>query len=162
MGPNTSVNPLRSHPPSFEPAQRPAALDSQSAGQSGRLFRRANIRANQQGGQKFKVTAPAPIRPVVQLSKALEKDAASSTNAQQRPHGESRRVALADEDLRALPESASQDGSQTGDGKREADGEEPKFPELVYNILLVGAAGVGQTSMILYVLIPTASSSRSC
>ena len=47
----------------------------------------------------------------------------------------------------SLPDRGSSERSHPGSDKGEA---EPKFPEQVYNVLLVGAAGVGQTSMIQY------------
>lgn len=57
-------------------------------------------------------------------------------------------------DLLALAELASPDGSQTEKKNEVVDDGEPKFPEQVYNVLVVGSARVGQTSFILYDLIP--------
>lgn len=51
-----------------------------------------------------------------------------------------------------LPASEPSEGGQSGSDKGEA---EPRFPEQVYNVLLVGAEGVGQTSMIQYVRTST-------
>ena len=139
MDPDTPINPLRSHPPPIlMPGQRPVAPSSQSAAQTGHLPAHAGMDSIQHGGQGPEPRAPVPIRPVGKLSQNL-----------------------VDRDLRSLAELASPDRTQTGNNNEGVDDGEPKFPEQVYNVLLVGAAGVGQTSLILYFLISTIRSAHS-
>ena len=71
---------------------------------------------------------------------------------------------IIDEQSDFLSYLSSQNGDQAADVLEEeqygeeVEEEEPKFPEQVYNVLLVGAAEVGQTSMILYVCFSTVPS----
>lgn len=78
----------------------------------------------------------------------------NAAGRQQNPSGKARRVDLVDSPeviegpIGPLPGAGpSFEGSKSGDGREDA---EPEFPKQVYNVLLVGAAGVGQTSMIQY------------
>lgn len=53
----------------------------------------------------------------------------------------------------SLSLAASPEGREIAGGVEGLEEGEPQLPEQVYNILLVGSEGVGQTSMILYAFI---------
>ena len=162
MNPNTEVDPLQSRPEIvLVPSQSHGMIVStgQSTTQTAGYLTRPEVSSP---NQRPELSSPSPIRPLGNVFQDLEE---AVDRIHERPRGEPRRVrlvnrpqAIIDEQIDFLSYLSSQNGDQVADVSEEeqygeeGEEEEPKFPEQVYNILLVGAAKVGQTSMILYVV----------
>ena len=159
MNSNEMVDPLRSHPPRvFTPIQ-PQDFDSDNGStmaQSRQVSPSHAIGSRRQGGRGPELRAAAPVRPGGQTPRSLKATPPGKT-IRQVPGGEPRRVELVDRPMSVeghiglVAPVSSPEGSQTAGDSERVDEGEPEFPKQVYNILLVGAEGVGQTSMILYV-----------
>lgn len=171
MDPNGEIDPLRSRADTV-PVPSQSNCIVVSGGQSTTRTSGSPTRPEMSFcNQEPELSAPSPIRPLGNVSQDLEE---AADHIDERLHGKPRRVGpvnrsqvIIDEQIDFLSYLSSQNGDQVADVLEEeqygeeVEEEEPKFPEQVYNVLLVGAAEVGQTSMIMYVCPQSPLTARS-